>query len=403
MLRNASLRWLLVAAAIAGASYSLLLARAAYLFEKNTAESVAEAAKLVPYDSRYIARLAVWNPEQRAILLKRATALNPFDSESWIQLGLMAELDRRDLKAAERYYLKATDVDHMFLPKWTLTNFYFRRQNENEFFRWAKETLAITPYAADPVFTQMWLMSKDSEQIAAAIPQRPRILLQYASFLSSSSRFQTIPVVVQRLIHAVGTGDPHAWGRDDLLAGVEDRMLAAGDLDAASGVWASLSDAGWIGERVPTVENPITNGSFALRSYGHGFDWVVVSTPGASVDQFPDEKELRITLSGQQPEECDLLRQYIPVEPGREYQMQWKATGDRIEAPSGLAWHLQCAGESACSTLVSGDLLGGVWQFRAPDAKLCILTLEYERAPGTVRANGTVTLNSVSILPANHR
>ncbi len=406
MLRNAALRWLFIAAGIAAACYSLLLARAAYLFDKNTPASMKEAAELVPYNSRYLARLAVWSPDQREELLKRATALNPFDSESWIQLGLASELDRRDLKAAERYYLKAAAVNHMFFPKWTLTNFYFRRQNEDEFFHWAKAALAITPNTPDPVFTQMWQITQDAGKIAAAIPERPRVLLQYASFLSNANRFQAIPSVVQRLTRTVGRGDPHEWGRDDLLAGIEDRLLAAGELDPALRVWATLRQANWIHESVPAAASPLTNGNFGMRSYGHGFDWVVVSTPGIAIDQFPDEKQLRITLSGQQADHCELLRQYIPVEPGREYGMQWEATTNRVNAPSGLSWHLQCAGGSACPTLASGDLFGGserMWGFRVPDAKVCLLTLDYARPPGMMQMSGTVSLNLVSIAQLNRR
>jgi tetratricopeptide (TPR) repeat protein len=333
-------------------------------------------------------------------LLKRAIALNPFDSASWIQLGLLSEFDRGDLQTAEHYYLKAATVDHMFLPKWTLTNFYFRGQNETKFFQWVKEALAITPYAPDPAFTEMWQMAQDPAKIAAALPDRPRVLLQYASFLSRTNRPRSIPAVVQRLIRAVGPGDPHAWGRDDLLAGIEDRLLAAGDLDAALRVWANMSDAGWIHENLPTSAHPLTNGDFNRRPYGHGFDWVISSVNGIIIDQFSPQKELRLNFSGQQPDKCELLRQYIPVEPGGDYLMEWKTLADQIENPSGLMWHMRCAGESACPSLESGDLLGGsdgIWRFRAPDSRLCVLTLDYARPTGAVMANGTVTLSSVSM------
>ena len=89
----------------------------------------------------------MWQPERKITLLKRAVELNPFNVEAWIQLGLTFEMERHDAASAERYFLRAAQVDRMFLPKWTLTNFYFRQQNEREFFRWAKATLEITPYS----------------------------------------------------------------------------------------------------------------------------------------------------------------------------------------------------------------------------------------------------------------
>ncbi len=134
----------------------------------------------------YVAKLAEWQPDKKAALLERAVHLDPFDARSWIQLGLTAEMQQHDISAAELYYLRAAHVNHMFLPKWTLTNFYFRQQREPEFFHWAKATLEITPYSPDPVFTQMWLISQNADQIANAIPRQPahpaslrRISLKY--------------------------------------------------------------------------------------------------------------------------------------------------------------------------------------------------------------------------------
>jgi hypothetical protein len=54
----------------------------------------------------------------------------------------------------------------------------------------------------------------------------------------------------------------------------------------------------------------------------------------------------------------------------------------------------------AGNDLVSGDLLASspaLWQFRAPASELAMLSLEYSRPLGTVRAVGTVTLESVSV------
>ena len=51
-----------------------------------------------------------------------------------IQLGLNAEITEGDPKTAESYYLKAAAVNKMFLPKWTLTNYYFRQQNYERVF-----------------------------------------------------------------------------------------------------------------------------------------------------------------------------------------------------------------------------------------------------------------------------
>jgi tetratricopeptide (TPR) repeat protein len=393
------LRYLLIAGAIAGAYYSSILARASYLYGLDTATSVPAAVRLVPYNSQYVARWAAWNSDRQIPLLKEAISLNPFDYQSLIQLGLNAEITEGDPKTAESYYLKAAAVNKMFLPKWTLTNYYFRQQNLSEFFRWANETLKVSPYSGDPVFTQMWLMSQDPARLSAVIPDRPRSLIQYIWFLSNSNQYGAIPPMIQRLVRAVGNDDPRAWGRDDLIAASLDHVLAAGELHTGLQIWTTLRDGRWIAQSVPDANQPLTNGDFRLPFYRHGFDWVSAETEGVRIQQFPDEPSIDIGLSGDQPEHCELLRQYVAVEPGFLYKLQWKADALGIPTGSGLAWHLRATKSDA--SIESGDLLNApqVWEFVAPpNVSGFLLTLEFNRALGHVRPTGHLTLRSVSII-----
>jgi hypothetical protein len=392
------LRYLLIAGAIAGAYYSSILARASYLFSQDTATSVPAAVQLVPYNSQYVARWASWNVAQQVALLKEATRLSPFDYQSLIQLGLNSEMVEGDPKTAESYFLQAVAVNKMFLPKWTLTNYYFRRQNSSEFFRWANETLKISPYSGDPVFTQMWLVSQDPARLSAAIPDRPRTLIQYIWFLSNSKQYSAIPPIVQRLVRAVGNDDPRAWGRDDLIAASLDHVLAGGELQTGLQIWTTLRDGRWIAQSVPDANQPLTNGDFRLPFYRHGFDWVSAETEGIHIQHFANEPSVDIGLSGDQPEHCELLRQYVAVEPGFLYKLQWQAEAQGIPAGSGVAWHLRATNGDA--GIESGDLLNApqTWEFVAPpNVNGFFLTLEFNRALGHVRPTGHLTLRSVAM------
>ncbi len=99
-------RYLIAATALTGAYYCARFARAAFLFQRDTADSVAAAVRLVPYNSEYVAHFAAWQPEHRLALFHRAVELNPFDYATWIQLGLAAEIQQRDL-ASSRALLPA--------------------------------------------------------------------------------------------------------------------------------------------------------------------------------------------------------------------------------------------------------------------------------------------------------
>jgi len=392
-------RYLLIAGAAAATCYSFVLARASWLFQQDNATSVPAAVRLVPYNSSYLSRLASWRADERVALLHRAIELNPFDFQSLIQLGIDSEFQRHDDAQAERYYLSAFDVNKMFLPKWTLTNFYFRHERRAEFLHWATATLAITPYSPEPVFTQMWLLSAKPAEIARAIPDRPRILLPYAWFLSNSRQYDAIPPVVSRLVAAVGKGDPHAWGRDDLLPQIEDRLMAEGERGPALEIWASMVKAGWLHEAIPSNAHAVTNGQFRTPFFRHGFDWMPANVDGARIEQSPVEGLVRVQLSGDEPERCTLLQQYIPLQAGREYTLSWQAESRLIDMPSGLSWKLTPVAQREQASLSSGDLSAAErqdWRFRAPlHASLYLLSLEYGRPLGHLRARGTVTLRSV--------
>lgn len=395
------IRYLIAVTAIPIAYYSARFGYASYLFHQDTAISVPAAVHLIPYDATYLAKLAEWQPDKKVALLQRVVHLDPFDARSWIQLGLTTEIQRHDISTAELYYLSAAHVSHMFLPKWTLTNFYFRQQRESEFFHWAKATLEITPYSPDPVFTQMWLISQNADQIAKAIPNSPRILLLYAAFLSNTNHATDLPPIVQRLIAAAGNSDPPAHGRDGFIAPIEDRLLAGGYLRPALRIWTSMKNGGWINLRVPTTSQPLINGDFAAPFWGHGFDWSVINSPGVSVDQIPEQKKVRLTLSGSEPERCSLLQQYVPLQPHRAYRLEWRAEAHGVDLPSGFAWRVSPVPSDSQINLGSGDLLTPslrVWNFTCPGGtNLFRLTLDYIRPFGNTLANGTVDLHSVSL------
>ena len=393
------LRFAVIAGALAAAIYVLILVRAAQLYDRDTAVSVAAAVRLQPHNALYLDRLANWQPDDRENILRRSVEEDPFDYEAWIRLGLLAEMQDGDNVAAEKDYRQAERVNHMFLPRWTLANFYFRQQKSDEFFHWSKETLLITPYSSDPVFAQMWSMSRDENTLNNAIPDRPRILLQYAWYLSNSKHFDSIPRAVDRLIQTVGKDDPDKWGRQDLLAVSEDHMLAAGDLKPALKVWAELHEAGWLHQPVPNDQHPLTNGDFREPFYRHGFDWVTVQNPGTRVEQFPETPGVRVNLYGDEAEKATLLQQYVTVAAGRQYEMTWQAQANDLTDPSGLQWHLHPV-KAAGAEIVSGDLLENNphWSFAAPpEGSVFLLTLEYVRPLGSTRARGAVVLKSVAL------
>ena len=373
---------------------------ATFFYRQNTQPSIDWAVHLVPFNASYVRRLAGWDVTRRTALLQRAVSLNPLDAQGWLQLGFDAEFRRHDPALAEKAYLQAAAVDHMYLPRSTLANFYFRQENEPAFLKWSKAALAITPFPADPIFSQMWLLDPNPVKLGDNIPERPGVLLQYASFLMNAHQFTAVPPVLKRMMDAAGNASPEAYGRTNVVGPIMDQLLWAGYPEAALQIWGFLHSASWVSLPVPSGTRPLTNGSFHSAIWNHGFDWTVLGNEGIFFNQYPEAGELRFDFSGNEPEKCTLLQQWIPTLPGQVYRLQWTASATGASKPLGLSWRIHRPG----GALDSPDLITiapGVWNFKAPElTQSTLLSLEYARPLGETRANGVFILQSVSIRPS---
>ncbi len=122
-----------------------------------------------------------------------------------------------------------------------------------------------------------------------------------------------------------------------------------------------------------------------------------LAAPGVTIEQLADREQLRLTLSGMEPDHCSLLQQYLPLQPNRSYRFEWHAETQGLETPTGLSWHLYGRGSEPRPS--ASDLLSSqqTWNFTSGDGQLFRLVLEYSRPLGSTLANGTVRLRALSL------
>jgi tetratricopeptide (TPR) repeat protein len=144
------------------------MALADYRFRQETLPGTQEALRLEPDSAGYYVRLAAIiqesNPVASTEALQRAVALNRWDSQSWVELGLRAEV-AGDLAAAERSLLRAASVDQQYLPSWSLVNYYFRRGDSERFWFWARQATQMAYGDLAPLFTLCWKVTSDGALI----------------------------------------------------------------------------------------------------------------------------------------------------------------------------------------------------------------------------------------------
>ena len=279
---------------LAGA-WSVRLAWADYWFQKETAEATRKAIALMPEQSAYSVRLALLtgddDPAGSVVALRRAVALNPSDSRAWIELGLRLEAIG-DLSAAEQNLIRAADVDKTYLPRWTLMNYYFRRNDADRFWAWAKAAVPMIYGDPVPFFHLCGKVTEDGCLLDRLEIRNPQIQAGYLYYLLDEGRADLAGPPSRRLL------DGHRGADAPLLLEVCDRLIEARRADDAVAIWDGMARSGRL-SRTPNEEiQPIlTNGDFAVSPTGHGFDWRLPLFEGISAAREEGRGEMDAKIS----------------------------------------------------------------------------------------------------------
>ena len=361
---------------IAAAIYSLRLATADAAFRRQTPEGVARALEILPDRASYLLLRALqmdYDGVDSTALLERAASVNPLSSTPRIRLGLAAET-RGDFQKAEAWLLDAAGVDHQFEPRWTLANFYFRRQRWDEFWKWMRAALENSYGDRRLAFDLCWRATQDADEVLRrAIPDQHDVLATYLYYVMDRHREAVGPVAIK--LAALGNVADGA-----LLESACDVLIDSGKVAEARKLWKQL------GHRQMAL---LTNGDFSTEPGGHGFDWRLAHPEGVTDISSPATH--RIQLSGKQPESCELLRQFVVLEPGKKYSLHWEARTRGLGSPTGIAWNEQGSVENA------EDWHGGSLDFTASTA-LTPIRVVYRRPAGKARAQGSVEIRNVSLV-----
>jgi hypothetical protein len=115
-----------------------------------------------------------------------------------------------------------------------------------------------------------------------------------------------------------------------------------------------------------------------------------------------DPAGLRLTFTGGQPERCEPLTQFVPVQENQAYELRFRYRTSGISPGAGPRWQLVDGfGSSVIAeseALSSQDSAEGLVRFMTPaGCRLLRLALAYQRAPGTTRIEGYVVLRDVRL------
>ena len=364
---------------IATAAYSIRLAMADAASRKQTPEGVARALEILPDRASYLLLRALqldYDGVDSTALLERAARVNPLSSAPRIRLGLAAET-RGDFPKAETWLLDAARVDRQFEPRWTLANFYFRRERWGDFWKWMRAALENSYGDRRLAFDLCWRVTQDADEVLSrAIPDQHEVLVTYLYYVMDQHRDAAGPVALKLEALRNAADVP-------LLESACDVLMESGKVAEARELWRQL------GHRQTAL---IANGDFATEPGGHGFDWRLAHPPGVTDMSLPGAH--RILFSGKQPESCELLRQFVVLEVGKRYSLRWEARTRGLGSPTGVEWR---AGPGRGVVVSARDWRAGRVDFTG-SAALLPIALSYQRPSGEARTEGSLEIRNVSLM-----
>jgi hypothetical protein len=373
-----------------GIWYSWGLLRADNLGRLDTEESLRAAIRIEPDAWGFYMRLTQFDEAHAQQLLETAIKLNPYNADAHIELGLRLEAEG-DYGQAEKLLLDAFAIDRTFTPRWSLANFYLRRENIPQFWVWARRAAEMPSDSTGSLFELCWRVSPDANDVANKIlNSNPDLIHQYVDFLLTKDQLQGAAEAARRL---VAFGAPETDKTETFS--VIDRLLAANDGASAKNLWNALIEKHWVVADAGALNNP----NFARDPLPVGFDWALSAYSG--LHSWPGPSGLETEFTGEQPEDCTVAEQAVVLAPGN-YTMEYSYRTDGIPPDTGLRWQIVSVGSGSpmveSSDLSNETLSYGKLTFSIPPEKQLVhLRLQYQRTLGTPRISGTVVIPSIVI------
>ncbi len=400
-----ALRAVVVCGCVMGIWESCQFVRSERLYDRRTPDAIRAAIVIEP-DCWYCYIALAANDDQHAIQdLRASLRYNPYDSQVLIDLGLRYEAEG-DLRQAEANLLQAYAIDRAYPPRWSLANFYFRRDNRPAVWMWARRAAEMPSAELDQLgalFALCWRVSPNPQTIEAkVVVDDPDVLRQYSSFLMGKN-LPAAAVHPALRFFSTGSGQPNYMSEGDLawIANLLDQLIAAGggaDASAANDLWRGLVRQHRIVAETSVPNNPL----FARDPLTLKFDWNLAASAG--LHSWPGPSGLRAEFTGDEPEDCAIAEQIIALPPGKYRLVSFYRT-ENIPANTGIRWEIadvKTGAVLASSPDLSSNSPAQISQkfSLTPDAPFQQLRLTYKREPGTVRIVGTLVVTSIEIQPA---
>lgn len=332
----------------------------------------------------------------------RVLELSPRNASYLTQAALAAEF-RGDTARAEALLQQAARHNRLWLPRWSLANFYYRHERMGEFRRWARLAFERA-YGDRTALLRLCRAAGVSgaelrEELIGAGAENAGALV---SFLVEEGPAAELPAAAHRYLDAL-KGAPRRETVPVMTHAIN-AMWREGQVEAAPAVWSRMAREGVIDRAEWSESTPLMNADFQPPLPGGGLDWQIPRHPG--VEAFPGVPPggIKFTFSGGQPEVAELLVQSLVLRGGSVWTLEFEYQTPGVgKAASSLAWELGgWPAEGEAGRLASEEWTVGRVSWEVPAGlHPASLALVSRRPLGHARHEGELRLRNLRLSPAS--
>ncbi|MBI4890140.1 MAG: hypothetical protein HY821_05900 [Acidobacteria bacterium] len=372
-----------------------------------TPEALAAAARLDPLNDIYpilLAQAFQDRDQDPRPAWRAAITINPRRPLSLTQAAIANEL-AGDPRAAEQLLLQAARFNQLWLPRWSLANFYARTSNPSKTLRWAQLAFERSYGDRTALFRLCLNAGASPEDILDhVLPRSPANLAGFTHFFAAD------PASPPQTLHRAASLHLASHSPHPLPATLHaiNALIAARQPALALDLWSQLSALQLLPYPPRTPSAPLVNPAFLLPLEGRGFDWSVPQIPGVESTPGVPTRGIKFLFSGIQPESTTLLQQTLVLEGARDWTLAFSCQTIQIEsAANGLSWSLTPLGSneplpsSSAPNLTADDWTpySITWQL-PPGQSLYVLSLDLRRLSGHTRIEGEARFRDLQLREA---
>lgn len=330
--------------------FGLRAAIARYGYEGVTRERMELAVRLEPGNPAYWYRLGQYhqsNLEEGDSALaqqafRKAVALNPLDTNAWLDLAADYELEGRNAEAREAYLQAAKSYPVSADVSWRYGNFLLRQGDQGEAYAELRRAIEADPQLAAIAFSRVYRANPDIDELLEKVfPPKQGVYVNVIWEALSAKQLAVAKTVWARLIEL----HPHLEWRD--VDRIVSDLLQAGEFTEARHVW----DQGMSTMNLPALLQPsgsvVWDPSFESGVNGNNFAWrfqPIVQGVSISLDKeqkFSGNQSLRLSFDGKHNPNLEAACALAVVQPSTTYRFSgWVKTKD-ITTEYGIDFRLR--------------------------------------------------------------